>query len=880
MNIKGISRDKLIGFFAVFFIVLFIYLYTLAPTVSFWDCGEFLATSYTLGIPHPPGTPLQVLIGRMFSLIPFSKEIARRINLFSPLAGATAASLLYLLMIKIISRWRKDEKITLLMQIAAGAGAIIAAVSFSVWDNAVEAEVYSPSVLVMTFLMWVILVWDDNREQRGDKNLLLFIAYLTFLSMGIHLMPLLVFPGIIIFILITNWKEFKDPKLLSIGIMLILIAVTTYAYLMIRSRLHPDVNEADPQTFKALWAVFTRKQYGPMHIFPRKTATETGFSVILAFWQQLKVYFKYFSWQYMPYPRESGITPFVSVLSVFITYIYTILGIFGMYAHYKKDKRTFWLMFTTFLLTSLGLIIYLNLKFSPSDPNPKHQPHEVRERDYFFAPSFFFFAFFVGIAFYEIGERLKKKKIPYLASAPIALVFVLIPFFGNIHSHVNRRNNWIANDYGHNMLASCDDNSIMFTNGDNDTFPLWFVQEVKRYKIFNAKEKKGVVIANLSLLNTNWFIRQLKWMGVPLDFASPFEHTRLKTQWALAKQTGYKRGFEDFVIDNILPLRDREGKILYVKDIVIRDIIVKSLGKTPTLEDLTMPVDSFVEKYVSSDFHPSINIYFAVTVSRENRRGYTPHLKLEGMAYKLIQKKGSEMVDVKKTEDLLLHKYSYRSIFDPAVYKDETVRRLLSNYGAVFFALGRSLRSEVVTDQQIINASGSIPLTPEKVKILERAIAVYEKGVKFMDDPIIFLMELRGIYTLLGRENAFLPVLKQWADKKPSGAIYSMLGKIYKDEGKVDDAVSLYKKAMKFDSSAVEPVAGLLEIYIKSKNDRLNADILAENLIKNVRVYGRLVGYYVFVKDTAMVRYLLSKWVKRNPNDAQARQILKKYEGK
>ena len=131
-----------------FLLSLVVYIMTMAPTTSFWDCGEFIATAHTLGVPHPPGSPLFLIIGRIFSMIPFNQDIAFRVNLISVLVSALAVMLLYLIIVKVVAHWRKGitEKRDAIIAIG---GALIGALTFaftdSHWFNAVEAEVYSMS---------------------------------------------------------------------------------------------------------------------------------------------------------------------------------------------------------------------------------------------------------------------------------------------------------------------------------------------------------------------------------------------------------------------------------------------------------------------------------------------------------------------------------------------------------------------------------------------------------------------------------------------------------------------------------------------------------------------------------------------------------------
>ncbi|NTW48992.1 MAG: DUF2723 domain-containing protein, partial [Chlorobiales bacterium] len=136
----------------VFLFSEILYLLTMAPTLSFWDCGEFIATAYTLGVPHPPGAPLFLLVGRVFSMIPFFGDIGARVNLVSTIASAATVMLTYLITVRFIilyrgtapDNWSLSEKIS---AYASGViGALALALSDSFWFNAVETEVYSSSI--------------------------------------------------------------------------------------------------------------------------------------------------------------------------------------------------------------------------------------------------------------------------------------------------------------------------------------------------------------------------------------------------------------------------------------------------------------------------------------------------------------------------------------------------------------------------------------------------------------------------------------------------------------------------------------------------------------------------------------------------------------
>ena len=195
--------------FLTFFISFMIYLITMAPTTSFWDCGEFIATSVIMGVPHPPGTPLYLLLGNFFSQIPLFSDIGARVNLISVIVSAFSVMFTYLISVQLIEEWRgKSESISnkIINYGSAFVGAMTFAVTDAHWFNAVEAEVYSLSTFFTTIVVWLILKWSKHHNQPGNYRYILIIAYILGLATGIHLLNLLTLPFIALIIYFKNYE--------------------------------------------------------------------------------------------------------------------------------------------------------------------------------------------------------------------------------------------------------------------------------------------------------------------------------------------------------------------------------------------------------------------------------------------------------------------------------------------------------------------------------------------------------------------------------------------------------------------------------------------------------------------------------------------------
>src|SRR5881296_2231419 len=175
---------------------LILYILTLAPTTQFWDTSEYIAAAYTLGIPHPPGNPLFTLIAHAWGLIPWAAGYAERINLFAAATSAVSAGCWFL----VGERWLRSIVPAMWpRRLAALAGAIVSATSFTVWNQSVVNEkVYTLSLLSIALILWLIVRWDDQPAGEAHDHHLLLIIYLLALTATNHMMGVLVGPVVII----------------------------------------------------------------------------------------------------------------------------------------------------------------------------------------------------------------------------------------------------------------------------------------------------------------------------------------------------------------------------------------------------------------------------------------------------------------------------------------------------------------------------------------------------------------------------------------------------------------------------------------------------------------------------------------------------------
>jgi len=205
-SLFGIDPVNAIVAFGVWLAALVVYILTVAPTLSFWDCGEFIACCNVLGIPHPPGNPLYIMLGRVFSIIPFSSDPAVRVNMLSVIPSTFTALFGYLAAVRILRSWLTDNSrvSTFLTYAGSAAGAFFLAFSLTNWNNAVETEVYGLSLMIMAAILWLTLIYAEHKQHRYGDRLLLLIVYLSFLSIGVHLTTFLIFPVVALFLIVRK----------------------------------------------------------------------------------------------------------------------------------------------------------------------------------------------------------------------------------------------------------------------------------------------------------------------------------------------------------------------------------------------------------------------------------------------------------------------------------------------------------------------------------------------------------------------------------------------------------------------------------------------------------------------------------------------------
>ena len=755
---NSFRRWHLMSAALAFGVPMLTYVLTLTPTVPFWDSGEFIATSYILGLPHPPGNPVYTMLGRVMSLIPF-QSIAWRVNFMSALASALAALFTFLIVVRALRRWYPENSLPFSRRVACEVGGLVAAFfaafSSAFWDSAVEAEVYSLSSFMIVLSIWLAMNWWDRLGQRGNDLLLVLIVYLLSVSTAVHLGTVLVAPGLLVlfamvrpsyftdgrfwvsalllgtFLIFLMLNEFSPAMNVPLGLILAMVATlaliyalnrkklvrnnlftwwtlalivgfTVQLFLLVRSQQHPAVNEGAPATINDWKDYLLRKQYGPSNPFERRA--DVGYQIT-------HMYARYVGQQF---PLAKSLGPFGpdSFWVLAVNAIPYLLLALGAWWNWKRDRKTFWFFFAQNVVMGPGLIFYLNFT-----------DHEVRERDYFFTNSYHFLAIWMGMGaagaldwLVRVFEPARTSVaapagqpgaagaaaggIPANGSRSLGLVLgslaligvALLPLKSGWFEH-DRSRFYIAHDYAYNMLTPLEPDAIVMTNGDNDTFPLWYIQEVEGVR-------KDVRVVNMSLLNTPWYIRQLR----DQEPRVPFSYT-------------------DSDLARLYPYQEEKtGKIVWVKDQAVADMLVANAWKRP--------------------------IYLAVTVP--DQVGMEKRLSLEGLVFRVNPKEvGERVVDVPRTLTNLYKVFKYDGLldrnrdYDTTVYKDDNAYKLVQNYSAAHVQVAYNLQQAGRMEDAIPILKDAAKMTPDFPGLLEYLGKSYQDAGDTAEAERIFREGLR-----------------------------------------------------------------------------------------------------------------------------------------
>ena len=602
-----------------------------------------------------------------------------------------------------------------------------------------------------------------------------------------------------------------------------MIGYSTYTTIFIRSNLNPQIDENNPETIERFISYLNREQYGDHSITDRAKVWKESpngklyKSASEFFWKYQidKMYIRYFLWQFV------GLAENESDWSAKQFYaIPFLLGLLGMYWHFKNDKKRALAVLALFFMTGLAIILYLN----QPDPQP-------RERDYSYVGSFYAFSIWIGLGyagFMELirGDKKKRKEdrsarsntLPIVIFAILFLICPILVVAKNFDTH-SRKGRYIAWDYSYNMLQTCEPNAILITNGDNDTFPLWYLQEVDSIR-------RDIRIVNLSLLNTDWYIEQLRDLEpkVPVGITDaelsklgliPWKKRQVTLAVPKATAENFVKKYQEDFHDIPLTIPDKiafdvdptlntpYGSVLRIQDYMVLRIMNNNKWRKP--------------------------IYFAVTVAKSNMlSGLQDYMRMDGLALKVVPFTDWK-ISPENLERNLTEVYQYRGLQDPSVYYDKNILGLLQNYRTAYlqvseyYARNKNFEEvkKLLADMEKNMPSSVIPWTNKYLKLIRDSYSLAANQISL--DSLFSLNYSEQDMQIIG-ENLYRLGLTQSSEK-------------------------IFESIYTSNPNNVQALSILIDIYERSKN------------------YEKGIEY-------------LEDWLKRNPNDPQAKMKLSVFQSK
>ena len=482
------------------------------------------------------------------------------------------------------------------------------------------------------------------------------------------------------------------------GAIIAVLGFTTYTMIVIRANATLPMNENHPKSFAQLITYLNREQYGDFPMFQRRWSSEpekagiyTNYSSDLDFflkYQMNHMFQRYVAWNFIGRAShdQDGDWTWKGLYGIPF-----FLGLFGLYTHFRKN----WKMASVFLFTFILMGYLITYYQNQQQPQP-------RDREYFYCGAYFVFALWIALGIKGLLDLIQEKLAqPSMAKPAIYGVLILSTLLVpvrmlqiNYFTH-DRSKNWVPWDFAYNVLQTCEKDAILFTQGDNDTFPLWYIQDVEGVR-------RDVRIVNLSLVNTSWYIMLMKnasaypeAKAVPMNMPDSYIASIQPIAWEprnvglpiskeaieqYQEKTGVildtsvtNNGKITFLLKNTLQFG--QTKALRVQDIAVYDIIMANEWKRP--------------------------VYFASTCSPDAKIGLDEYMWFKGLAWKLEPKKASQInygMDPAIIEANLLNEpvgfsktpqsgYKFREIANPKVFIDENTARIISNYRSAFRGL-------------------------------------------------------------------------------------------------------------------------------------------------------------------------------------------------
>ena len=569
------SKAELLCAGAVFLIALLLFSWTLAPTVTLTDSGELILVAQGLGVAHPPGVPLWVILAHLASLVPLG-NVAVRINFSSALFAAFACSVLTLVVAELMitaaylparkkgaqpRKTAEDSSIDRLLVFAPALGAgLLMAFSRTLWSYATITEVYTLNALLILTVFFLMLRWRRRivLEQRGARavvtkhdHYLYGAAALFGLALGDHHVTVgLTLPALAVIVYRTQGlKFFTSRRLLYAALISIGALIAVYAYLPFAASRSPLINWGNPRSLQEIWWHITGRQY---RVFLSFTPTMMGAQFV----EFCRMLLREFGPAWLPLPL--------------------VLALAGFAAAFKQDRTTFWF---------LAFIVIANFAY---DFN-----YEIAEdKDAYYLPVFISIALAAGFGIRWLIQLAAVKSMSFAKSLAVAAIAVLLTsataFTANWPFN-NRRHYFIAHDYVENLLSAIESNGLLLTQDWQVASPMFYAQQIEQLR-------RDVKVVDANLLRRSWYFDYLR-----RTYPDLIERSREKIEMFVEDLKAWERDPAAFKSNALLTQKISTAFLEMIQSIVTNE---SGVGPVYITRDLLLPdtTNGEVTRWLSQNY--------------------------------------------------------------------------------------------------------------------------------------------------------------------------------------------------------------------------------------------------------------------------------------
>ena len=627
---------------AVFLIALLLYSWTLAPTVTLTDSGELIVVAHGLGVAHPPGFPLWVILAHLASLVPLG-NVAVRINFSSALFAALASSILTLVVAELmittpyLPTWKKrsaqqkkkaeDSRIGQLLICAPALGAgLLMAFSRTLWSYATIAEVYTLNTLLILVVLFLMLRWRRcivaDRRDAGQAITThdgwLYAAALTFgLALGVHHVTVgLVLPAVAVIVYRTEGlRFFASRRLVCAALISVGALVAVYAYLPFAASRSPVINWGNPRSVQEIWWHITGRQY-------RVCLSFTPKMMGAQFFEFCKMASREFGPAWLPLPL--------------------VFAFAGIGSAFKRDGTTFW-----FLL----FIVIANLAYDLS--------YQIAEdKDAYYLPVFISIAIAAGFGIRWLIQLAVSKSMSvtrsYLVAATAILLTSATAFAANWPVN-NRRDYFIAYDYVENLFSTIEPNGLLLTQDWQVASPMFYAQEIEQ-------RRRDVKVVDVNLLRRSWYFDYLRHA-----FPGMIERSREKIDAFVEILKEWERDPGAFARDQLPTQRITAAFFEMLRSIVTNENRVAPVYIT---RDLLFAERTNAElgRWINQNYQlvPQ-GLVFNLASDQTFHDSPDPHLQTRGLADGTVRFEKDDVINLKVLPvytSMLINRGSYLALFN------------------------------------------------------------------------------------------------------------------------------------------------------------------------------------------------------------------------